>query len=137
MWHCTRACLCVTKLIVTSLVQHLIIILLTINYTNSWFHSTFITLVIKTVHDVYFISSNNMLQTCNVYNYIKSTNRLIYDLIISYYWMTVHVLIKMTSFKQNVEDYTINTNTIVTALITLIKFISTLKTWILPWWYNM
>ena len=35
--------------------------------------------------------------------------------------MTVHVLIKMTSFKQNVEDYTINTNTIVTALITLIK----------------
>ena len=40
--------------LVKAVVKHVIIITIT-NYMNSKFHSTFITLVIKTVHDVYFI----------------------------------------------------------------------------------
>ena len=50
--------------------HHLIIIVLIIIYMTSQFHSTFITLVIKTVHDVYFIILNNLLYTYNLYNYI-------------------------------------------------------------------
>ena len=45
--------------IVQKMAQHLVI---TISHINS----TFISLVIKTVHDLYFIASNNLLHTCNV-----------------------------------------------------------------------
>ena len=38
------------------MVQHIIIIALSINDMNSQFHSTINTLVIKTVHDVYYIT---------------------------------------------------------------------------------
>lgn len=54
------------------MVEHLITIFIAIFYMNSQFPGTLNTLAMKTLHDVYFIASNNLIYICNMYkhNYI-------------------------------------------------------------------
>ena len=46
-----------------------------IYYMNNQFHYTYITLVLKTVHNVYFITSSNLLCAYNLYNILYWLNQ--------------------------------------------------------------
>ena len=60
------------------MVEHLITIFIAIFYMNSQFPGTLNTLAMKTLHDVYFIASNNLIYICNMYKHIlfESTNQI-------------------------------------------------------------